>query len=94
MSEQPHTPDSFLAARQRHNISLTMLIEDLVAARVFAEIEITFDSIQIFDRFNIGRPEVVDVMLASLSRLSGTIYHRENVGRIDLLPSTYEQNTS
>jgi hypothetical protein len=78
----------FKDVRQRHHITLNMIIEDMVEAGVDKQIEFNLDSLQLFDQLNIGRAEVVDAMIAALDRLSGEHYTRDDVGYIAFLASS------
>ncbi len=75
---------TFQEARHKHNITLYMLAEEATEAGV----PISLDAAQLLDIVGVGRVEIVEAMLAALSRLSGVEYSRENVGPIALLPSS------
>jgi hypothetical protein len=86
--EKEHDPGPFFKeVRQRHHITLNMIIEEMVEAGVDKQIELNLDSLQLFDQLNIGRAEVVDAMIAALDRLSGEHYTRDDVGYIAFLAS-------
>jgi len=61
----------FQAVRKQHNITLNMLIEDT---------QLPPDEVRRVDTTGLGTPEMIDAMLASLSRMTGRTYTRENVG--------------
>ena len=84
-----HDPrPSFHEIREKHHLSLNELISDIDCAIPSAEIIY-------FDETGMGRPEVVDSCLASLSRLVEVEYNRTNVGQITFpLSSKVEENRS
>ncbi len=75
---------SFQEARCKHNITLYMLAEEATRAGV----PISVDAAQLLDIVAAGRMEIVEAMLAALSRLAGVTYSHENVGPIAILPSS------
>ena len=64
---------TFQQVRQQHDITLNMLIEDA---------QVDPDAVLLLDTWGIGEAGIIDRLLASLSRLSGTEYHRDllNIG--------------
>ena len=80
---EPAPQLSFQEARRKHNITLYMLAEEVTGAGV----PISVDAAQLLDIVAVGRIEIVEVMLAALSRLAGVEYSHENVGPIAILPS-------
>lgn len=80
-NEQP----SFRTLRLRHNISLGGLMR--------ATPTVAPDDIIVFDQVGKAETYVVDLLLASLSRLSGTCYTRADIGNITfLLSADHEMN--
>jgi len=67
------TKPTFQQVRKRHNITLNMLIEGT---------QIDPSAVLLLDTWSIGEAGIIDTLLESLSRLSGTRYRREllNVG--------------
>jgi|SRR5450755_875393 hypothetical protein len=67
------TKPTFREVRKRHNLTLNMLIEDA---------QVDPSAVLLLDTWNIGEASVIDTLLASLSRLSGTQYRRDllNIG--------------
>jgi hypothetical protein len=67
------TKPTFQQVRKQHDITLNMLIEDS---------QIDPDAILLVDTWGIGEAGIIDTLLESLSRLSGTPYRRNllNVG--------------
>ncbi len=53
-----------------------------------AGVPISVDAAQLLDLVAVGRMEIVEAMLAALSRLAGVAYSCENVGPIAILPSS------
>jgi hypothetical protein len=58
---------TFKEARLQHHITLHQLIEDT---------QIDTRAVLLMDTYNLGTPEHIDQLLASLTRLSGTEYSR------------------
>jgi len=73
MSSRLDPRPSFQQVRQRHHITLEMLIADIDGSLPGAEI-------LHFDQTGVGRAEVIEAALAALSRLSGVAYGIESVG--------------
>jgi hypothetical protein len=67
------TKPTFQQVRKQHDITLNMLIEDS---------QIDPDAVLLIDTWGIGEAGIIDTLLESLSRLSGTPYRRNllNVG--------------
>ena len=64
---------TFREVRKQHHISLDMLIEDT---------QIDPSAVLLLDTWSIGEAGIIDTLLASLSRLSGSTYRRDllNIG--------------
>jgi hypothetical protein len=67
------TKPTFQEVRKQHNITLNMLIEDT---------QIDPSAVLLLDTWSIGEAGIIDTLLESLSRLSGSEYRRDllNVG--------------
>jgi hypothetical protein len=67
------TKPTFQQVRKQHEITLNMLIEDA---------QIDPSAVLLLDTWNIGEAGIIDTLLESLSRLSGTPYRRDrlNIG--------------
>jgi hypothetical protein len=61
------TRPTFQQVRKQHEITLNMLIEDA---------QVDPSAVLLLDTWNIGEAGVIDTLLESLSRLSGTQYRR------------------
>ncbi len=67
------TKPTFQQIRKQHDLTLNMLIEDA---------QVDPDAVLLIDTWGIGEASIIDTLLESLSRLSGTLYRRDllNVG--------------
>jgi hypothetical protein len=67
------TKPTFQQVRKQHDITFNMLIEDA---------QVDPDAVLLIDTWGIGEAGIIDTLLESLSRLSGTEYRRDllNVG--------------
>jgi hypothetical protein len=67
------TKPTFQQVRKQHEITLNMLIEDT---------QVDPSAVLLLDTWGIGEAGIIDTLLESLSRLSGTRYRRDllNVG--------------
>src|SRR5450755_4061557 len=67
------TKPTFQQVRKQHEITLNMLIEDA---------QVDPSAVLLLDTWGIGEAGIIDTLLESLSRLSGTRYRRDvlNVG--------------
>jgi hypothetical protein len=67
-----HCP-TFQEVRKQHDITLNMLIEDA---------QVDPSAVLLIDTWGIGEASIIDTLLESLSRLSGTEYRRDllNIG--------------
>ena len=83
MSNQSDPRPTFKETRQQHDLSLSQVYEDAIAHGA----QITFHAAEFFDQFGVGEPTVIDALLASLSRLTGTEYNRLNIGSIFFTPT-------
>ncbi|HLZ64313.1 MAG TPA: hypothetical protein VKR06_45875 [Ktedonosporobacter sp.] len=86
MSKQHDPRPSFQEVRHKHEITLTMLLEELISEGVTERIAIDIEAVRLFDELSMGRAEVVDAILAALSRLAEVEYNRQNLGHIIFLP--------
>jgi hypothetical protein len=64
---------TFQQVRKQHDITLNMLIEDA---------QVDPSAVLLLDTWGIGEAGIIDMLLESLSRLSGRVYRRDllNVG--------------
>lgn len=62
------TRPTFQQVRKQHEITLNMLIEDA---------QVDPDAVLLLDTWGIGEAGIIDTLLESLSRLSGTLYRRD-----------------
>ena len=67
------TKPTFQQVRKQHDITLHMLIEDA---------QVDPSAVLLLDTWGIGEAGIIDTLLESLSRLSGTEYRRDllNIG--------------
>lgn len=67
------TKPTFQQVRKQHDLTLNMLIEDA---------QVDPSAVLLLDTWGIGEAGIIDTVLESLSRLSGTEYRRDllNVG--------------
>ena len=86
MEKQQDLGPLFKDVRRSYDVSLESVIDDLVEHGVMDQTDITYDAIQLFDQLNIGREEVVEVMIESLSRLTGRPSTRHEIGFMAVLP--------
>lgn len=61
------TKPTFQQVRKQHDITLNMLIEDT---------QVDPSAVLLLDTWNIGEASIIDMLLESLSLLSGTEYRR------------------
>jgi hypothetical protein len=76
---------TFQEVRKRHDLTLNMLIEDS---------QVDPRAVLLLDTWGLGEACTIDTLLASLSRLSGTLYRRDllNIGGFFFSPNPpYEQ---
>jgi hypothetical protein len=71
---------TFKEARLQHHITLHRLIEDT---------QIDSRAVLLMDLHNLGTPEHIDQLLASLTRLSGTEYSRREKNIRDIIFKLY-----
>lgn len=87
MGKQHDPRPSFQEVRHKHEITLTMLMEELISEGLPEQIAMDIDTIRLFDELSMGRAEVVDAILAAFSRLAEVEYNRQNLGHIIFLPA-------